>query len=267
VDEIFPVVTAAQPSLLYPNNQFPYTNPVNGYTPPVGQPNLLTFNRDLSYPNAPAPYRLTRFGVAPLDVRVEALMYAQEGSFFIIPGPWFNPNPNDTFDFFSRNGRRPEAAEDPTGNARSLVDHRFPFYGQPMDIRLSFFGGITENLPAEVGDQQAWLEKWGWVPTNYGSTGLKTFRDANAPTFRDPGNAGVPTVHGPTGAYRGGDPVGNGTGNGIVYEFDRRAIYPYDSAGNPLRRNPYIPTQPLPIVPRLPVAPGLLFYGQNPVSR
>lgn len=259
---------------LYPNAQYPFA----ANTASVGQPNLLTFNRD--YALGTGEYRVSRIGVAPLDVRIEALMYAQEGSFFIIPGPWFNPNSNDTFDNFSRSGRRnEEATEDatstpdannpnPAGNPpRARVNHWFPFYGQPMDIRLTFFGGITENLPAEVGDESAWLEKWGWVPTAFGSTGLKAYRDQYSPTFRDPGSTPVKTVHGPQGLYKGGDTNGNGTGNGIVYEFDRRAIYPYDSTGKPLRPNPYIPTQPLPITPRLPVAPGLLYYGQNPVSR
>jgi hypothetical protein len=140
-----------------------------------------------------------------------------------------------------------------------------------MDIRISFFGSVTENVPAQAGDQAAWLEKWGWVPRYQGSTGLS---DAAALG----GSSGDPvptqaTVHGPTGALGGTQNPNNTTeqlGNGIRYEFDDRAILPYarNATGaiqydQPIRQDAYGRT--LPLVPRLPVSQGLLFYGENPV--
>ena len=37
-----------------------------------------------------------RVAVVPAEVKIEASIFAEQGSFFVIPGPWFNPNPNDT---------------------------------------------------------------------------------------------------------------------------------------------------------------------------
>jgi hypothetical protein len=253
--DIFPL-NAAQ---LFPNNAYPIAS-----GPAFGTRNRLSFYYD---PSAPVPegtvrgdYRLARLSVAPMDVRIEALLYAQEGSLFIIPGPWLNPNPNDTFERYTdsfRNGgtlasfRR---ADEQVGGNR--VNPRFPFYGEPQDIRITFFGAITENLPAEVGDQAAWLEKWGWIPTYQGSTGLPS-----APGY--PGQESLQfAVHGPSGILPGpGGGARLGGGTGILYIFDDRMIAPYGSDAQPLRRDSYGNT--LPIAPCLPVAPGLLYTGEN----
>ncbi|GAB4458030.1 MAG: hypothetical protein OHK0029_18670 [Armatimonadaceae bacterium] len=247
------------------------TVPFGGVPPVPGQDNFMAINVDstVTNPQTKVDYLVTRVGVAPLDIRIEALMYAQEGSFFIIPGPWFNPNPNDTFENFvsadpNRGGRRAGEVrldQDP----KSRVNPLYPFYKEPMDIRITFCGAINENLPAEIADQGAWLEKWGWIPNTYGSTGLNEVQG-----YPDQGGA-IPTVHGPNGLIAKTVPGLPGAGgNGIVYEFDERALTPYapafsSLAGQPLRRNPYHPLQPLPFAPRLPVAPGLLYYGQNTV--
>ena len=257
--------------LLGANVQAPYAS-----APPiVGGDNFMALNLDESSGNARVDYLLTRVGVAPLDIRIEALMYAQEGSFFIIPGPWFNPNPNDTFDQYNTNQRRAEESAITAGVNRQRVNHFYPFYKEPMDIRITFFGAISENLPAEIGDQGAWMEKWGWVPNTYGSTGLTAAQNYPAP----PPTA--QTVHGPNGGLNfvpgTGLQGGNGTGgSGIVYQFDDRMVQPYvydytakAFTSTPLRPNPNFATlapnlrEPLPVTPRLPVAPGLLYYGQN----
>ena len=228
--------------------------------PLIGSDNVFTLSYDTA--RSQVSYRLTRFAVAPLDIRIEALMYAQEGSFFIIPGPWFNPDQNDTFATFVAAGKRP-LTDEVASQTRRQINPLFPFYKEPMDIRITFFGAITENLPAEIGDQGAWQEKWGWVPDAYGSTGLTGVIDQGANQ--------VATAHGRNGIYKG---PGSAGGNGIVYDFDERAIAPYyqDAAGAfaPIRPNPNFANlpafqqEPLPLTPRLPVAPGLLYYGQNP---
>jgi hypothetical protein len=242
-------------NFLYPTNPFPaYGQPV------VGTDNLMGIAYDSTQSGSAVDYYFSRFGIAPLDIRIEALMYAQEGAFFIIPGPWFNPNKNDTFESFvdpnSPTAGRRQSDEDVTTNPRRRVNALFPFYKEPMDVRITFCGSINQNLPAEIADQSAWMEKWGWIPEFYGSTGL-----TEGPNFPDQG-APTPTVHGPNpnSLLRGP----NNTGNGIVYEYDTRAILPYGPTA-PLRPNPYNPTEPLPFAPNLPVAPGLMYYGQNPV--
>jgi hypothetical protein len=240
--------------------------PLSGGNGTLGFTNVINVTLDNS---TSTDYRQTRAATVPSDIRIEAMMYAQEGSFFIIPGPWFNPDANDSYDQFvngpvNRQGHR---FNDEPGNLR--VDPRFPFYGEPLDVRITFCGTINENLPADVGDQGAWMEKWGWVPTNYGSTGLQYAQNYLPPNYT---NNTLPTMHGPNSPFpelQSGTP-NKVAANGIVYQFDDRTIYPYAPAfstesGNPLRPNPYNPSQPLPFAPCLPVAPGLLYYGQNPV--
>ncbi|MBC8135879.1 MAG: hypothetical protein H8F28_08350, partial [Fibrella sp.] len=251
-------------NFLFPTNGFPYTGNGGGTAatmPAVGISNNLTLEFDNA--KSKVDYNLSRFGVVPLDVRIEALIYAQEGSFFIIPGPWFNPNPNDTYtQFLAAGNKRPaEPAVPPATEGPSLVNPAFPFYNEPLDIRITMFGAITENLPAEIGDQGAWLQKWGWIPKFYGSTGL-----AGTPTQGVP----RPTFHGSSdvsGVYLQNGGVNDGVGNGITYIYDPRLSSPYDAFGIPLRSNPNFFGLPntqgesLPPMPRLPVAPGLLYYG------
>ena len=135
------------------NLMFPaHTSPVTVGSA-VGIDNVLRVYFDISAGiSNQSDYRVTRIGVAPLDVRIEALMYAQDRSFFIIPGPWFNPDPNDTYERYAisdpNRGGAPRLSRsgDAPGNGR--VNPRFPFYRQPMDIRLIFFGAIAQNIPA-----------------------------------------------------------------------------------------------------------------------
>jgi hypothetical protein len=256
------------PAYLYNRFDLPLAN----LTATIAQPNFLAqdnfmgidVDKSATNPETKTNYLLTRLGIAPLDIRIEALMYAQEGSFFIIPGPWFNPNPNDTYANFLTNGFR--AGEIRVGDGIPRVNPLYPFYQEPMDVRITLCGSINENLPAEIADQGAWLEKWGWIPTSYGSTGL-----TEAANYPDMGNA-LPTVHGPGGALANSVAgLPGGGGNGIVYEFDQRALAPYapgfsTGANLPLRRNPYNPLEPLPFAPSLPVSPGLLYYGQDTIK-
>ncbi len=244
---------------LFPQNVFPFS----GTLPSIGLENRLTINYDLSAPDNSSPYAFSRIGVVPRDIRIEALMYAQEGSFFIIPGPWFNPTSNDTYaNFVDTTVNTPDLQRvrpgSSTGPERQGIDPRFPFYGEPLDTRITFYGAITENVTAEIGDQGAWVEKWGWTPRYYGITGLNVGRGAAGDTTLRP------TYHGPNGV----NPGPGGGGNGIVYIYDDRATSPYSNASGtykPIRPNPTRPSEPLPLTPRLPVAPGLLYFGENPV--
>ena len=46
---------------------------------------------------------------------------------------------------------------------------RFPYYGQPIDMQLSILGSVSENLPANIGDQAVWMQRWGWIPKYHGA--------------------------------------------------------------------------------------------------
>jgi hypothetical protein len=235
---------------LYPSHSQPY--PVSSA---VGIDNLMRvlFDPSIGIPNQ-AGYRLSRFGVAPLDVRVEALMYAQERSLFIIPGPWFNPDPNDTYARYivpdpTRPGSTPRNHRSGDVVGQSRINPLYPFYGEPMDIRITFYGAISENMPAEIGDQGAWLEKWGWVPRFYGSTGLPVAA-GYTPTAQPRA-----TVHGPrsrTAGFVNTDDLGAG----IVFQYDPRWEAPGDARLDRFGRQ-------LPLSPRLPVTPGFLYRGES----
>lgn len=124
-------------------------------------------------PTAGQNYLLSKFAVTPYDVRIEALCYAQEGSFFIIPGPAFNTNPNDSreaFTFALNNLGTLAAAQadrlQRTGNAPEV-----PFYNEPQNVRVQVIGSISENMPAPMSVQVAWQRLWGWMPRYIGGTG------------------------------------------------------------------------------------------------
>ena len=84
--------------------------------------------------------------VDPLPVQIQAMIYAQNGSWFIIPGPWFN--------------------DDPTGPEATESDS--PAYHEPLNIRISVYGAITENRPAPIGDVADWTSKWAGPYVNGG---------------------------------------------------------------------------------------------------
>ncbi len=185
----------------------------------VGIPNFFEIALDqTSYTRN--NYLLSAFTIQPLDIRIEAAIYAQNKSFFIIPGHWFNQNAADVPDPATgdRKVRRPLG-----------VDTRWPFFGDPLDIKITIDGAITENLPASVADVSEWYSKWSNIPKTYGSSG-------------------DPTAH---------------PGDGLTFLYDPKLGWPvYDNAGTmtPVRTDRY--SRALPITPRLPVCEQLYYYGE-----
>ncbi|MCH8274877.1 MAG: hypothetical protein IH851_08805, partial [Armatimonadetes bacterium] len=126
--------------------------------------NELELKKDgtISPPQGNADYFVSRAAVVPGDVEIHAVLYAQEGSFFVIPGPWFNPNPNDRRDNFV-------SAIDRAASFSASVE--YPFYGEPLDIKITIFGSVSENFPPQMADQADWLRHWGWIPAEVGESG------------------------------------------------------------------------------------------------
>ena len=91
----------------------------------------------------------------PLPVDIDALIYAQNGSWFVIPGRWFN--------------------EDPDELEQDLTLRLHPGYHEPLNIRLSVYGAITENMPADLGSVADWTSKWGG-PVGEGASGFLSYR-------------------------------------------------------------------------------------------
>ncbi|MHB9037593.1 MAG: hypothetical protein ACYC64_13075 [Armatimonadota bacterium] len=200
---------------------FPLTLALNAHlnTKP-GMPNDIQIGLDqTSYTRN--NYLFGGMAVQPMDVRIEAVIYAQEGSFFVLPGRWFNPNPSDA--------RPANDANRTTASRPGGVRPGFPFFGDPLDIRIIIDGAITENMPATISDVNEWMSKWGKIPATYGSSTTRTAHP----------------------------------GEGLTILYDDHAGWPYIGLGTdalkPIRRDIYGRT--LPIAPRLPVCGSLIYFG------
>ena len=229
--------------------------------------------------------------VTPLDIRIEAAMYAQEKSFFVIPGYSINQDPNDTRLNFARTGIRTSYALNSSGipidtAQDKLVKDIYPFYGEPADVRITIFGAIAENYTASMGDQAAWMAKWGYIPTNYGSSSTVIPDD----------HLGVHDAKTAVCTYNNGEdrtvdartPLEKQENitRGLRYVYDPALAMPYQhatdvtltqgatSATRQARalRSKYTPPtawwpqgiyQILPPTPRQPVCPTLLFFGDS----
>ena len=188
-------------------------------------------------------YLLARSAVTPYDVRIEASLYAQYGSFYVIPGPWFNMNTDDTRDRFNA-----DVANVGLDEAQRLRFERYgntpqvPFSAEPLDVKVTILGAVSMNLPAPISRQAEWLQKWGWIPREIGGTG-QFIPWQHVPRGYDLSTRlAVPNfviVHDPALAGASADGV-----------FPIRT----DASG-----------RALPPTPRLPVSPTLVYFGDvNP---
>ncbi len=229
--------------------------------------NVLSISDNSMVGIAPNDYLLSRNAVVPHDIRIEATIYAQEGSFVVIPGYWFNENPNDRRDVFNQrvqtyiaNGSTQVDAIQ-TAQADRLRDFgsqpEAPFYGEPMDVRVTVVGAISENMPLPMSYQTEWLKKWGWIPRQLGAR------------FRISGGTVEPTLI-PSKHVPAGYDISNGGSDRWVPNFSVQ----YDPALGTARvngfadspANPYVRFdqlgRPLPPLPRLPVSPALAYFGE-----
>lgn len=204
-------------------------------------------------------YIFRRAAIVPQEIRVEASMYAENGSFLVVPGRWFNNNPNDRRDIYDTNAWGATTAEK---NLYRLTHFgssaETPFYGEPLDVKVTIFGALSENMPAPVQLQTEWSRKWGWIPHEHGSSG-----------------DGIPTSHVPAG-WNPNDPTAPYVPNlTIIYDptlATGRTTGFVDLPGSYIRSERYVPDPvgnpgfsvelPLPPMPRLPVSPTLAYFGE-----
>lgn len=210
---------------------------------------------------------VARTAITPADVRIEAVMYAQNGSFFVIPGQWFNTNPDDLRASFEQSYTPADNTDDLNtallsygGGANLLTAQqrryeRFgtspevPFYGEPLAVRISIIGSISENMPAPMSMQSEWLKKWGWMPRRLGGSGRS-----------------LPAQHVAGGALL----AGQLTVPNLNLVYDPVLA----TAAIPVNSTPTSPLQAVRVdadgrilapVPRLPVSPTLAYFGDiNP---
>jgi hypothetical protein len=186
---------------------------------------------------------LSRVAVTPADIRIEAGMYAEEGSFFVIPGQWFNGNSEDNRDDFANGAGAYSGLSTPQEKNMRRYRHfgnvpETPFYNEPLPVRVQISGAISENMPAPMSQQTEWKRKWAWMPRQLGSTGTL-----------------VPNQWVPNGfdATVPGTAIPN-----FLVNFDP-ALATASAGGVPIRRDEY--GRVLPPAPRLPVSPTLAYVG------
>ena len=208
---------------------------------------------------------LERAAVLPMDIRIEAVMYAQTGSFFVIPGEWFNTNSDDTLTKFLLSGTRPDvevnggqAASGGSQPAAFLIPpvnlDRFPMYGQPIDLKITIYGSVSEAHPADIAAQTAWMQHWGWIPQYHGSLVLSSGSAGTGGASMTPETAGH--------VQSGQQPA-----IGLQIIYDPQAGYPYSLSTTAGMASYYLRSdiygRPLPWTPKLPVSTGLLYSGQS----
>lgn len=239
------------PGFNYNNRQLqpPNGNATGNYRLATQDESLMTLRLTAAGNFSPKNYALARTAVTPHDIRIECAMYAEEGSFFVIPGPSFNYNPEDSraaFDAQVTNLGSLEAAQRDRFE-RYGVAPEFPFYGEPLDVRVQIIGAVSENMTAPISQQAEWLKKWGWIPRSMGGTGRL-----------------IPNQHTPAGYNLQG-----------TDRYVPNLIISYDpalaTAGVEALPGQYVPIrmtrdgQELPPMPLLPVSPTLAYFGDyNP---
>ena len=194
---------------------------------------------------------LERVAVLPMDVRIEAILYAQTGSFFVIPGDWFNSSPADTLDVFA-----PTVTSTTVNGLRTFgADPHFPFYGQPIDMKITIDGAVSEAQPADVAVQTAWMLKWGWIPQYHGYASQGTA--GSGPPLESAGHVLVGANKMPA----------DKPAVGLQIIYNPQAGYPYNPDSGPTPKPHYLRSdaygRPLPFSPKLPVSTGLLFAGES----
>jgi hypothetical protein len=200
-------------------------------------------------PFAPKNYILARTAVIPHDVRIEAALFAEEGSFFVIPGPPFNFNSEDTRARF-------DASVEALGLPEAQ-DERFrlfgkspeaPFFEEPLNVRVTILGAVSENMPAPIAHQAAWQRRWGWMPRMMGGTN-RLLPGQHVPSWQ--------TVTGAGPNFRPYVP-------NLIIQYDPALALASADGVNPLRVSPDR-LWALPPMPRLPVSPTLAYFGEvNP---
>ena len=164
--------------------------------------------------------------VGALDIRVEAVVHAQRGSWFIIPGEYFESDPVRDLD---RNGDGAPDFDVDGINPATPDQADFDLYARRMqryNYRLTFIGCLSQDHTAPIVAVHDWLDKWSYP----------------GPQDTDPQRTGTATA---AGWYQ------------IRYLFDPTYSMTVD--------NPYLAATPetnLGVLPALPPSGDLLFLGE-----
>lgn len=232
--------------------------------------NDMTVGHTAVGPNPTNDFLVARAALAPHDVRIEASLFAEDGSFFVIPGPPFNPNPSDRREVFNDavNAYGGFTVQEAIERAQRERTENFgtfpetPFYGEPLDVRITILGAVSENMPPPMDKQAHWIRRWGWIPAQQGAQ-----YDFSGPSPRP---ILIPKSHVPNGfdiRPTVAEPdlyVPN-----LIISYDpvlataRVGGFSTSPANPPVRQD--ADGRVLPPMPRLPVSPTLSYFGEvNP---
>ncbi len=263
-----PLINPAAVTVDLTNNRFLNTSNTNNYELLMQNTNYLELGLTQFGTQASGNYMLARAAAVPMDVRIEASIFAEEGSFFVIPGDWYNTNPNDRRDVFEQRvvalggtaAARNQAATERLNNFGTTA--YAPFFGEPADIKINIIGSIAENMAPPIAQQAEWQKKWGWIPTKQAgvfntATGASRF---------------IPVSH--VSAWTKLNPAARPFTENLIVSYDPMLATgradgfstntPLNDPVNPAIRTTTINgvTHQLPPMPRLPVSPTLAFFGE-----
>lgn len=165
-----------------------------------------------------------------IDLQVDALIYAQRGSWFIIPGAYWHDSTNDT--------------------VTNEFKWPFPKFREPYDVRIIMNGAIVQNNTAPPEMERQWIEHWRGSNIWYFDA-----NDDGKPDMWDPASAGWDSQN-----WRWQNPLApqdqqDNRRMGIIYTYDATLSLPVcfdvDPEDSSIRY--YTPR-----LPKLPVGPELL---------
>ncbi|MEI6501015.1 MAG: hypothetical protein WCP21_08305, partial [Armatimonadota bacterium] len=103
------------------------------------------------YASGSVTWQLPRGAV---HAKVNALMYAQRGSWFVIPGSYFDPRATSP----DQNGTNVATPGGGDEWQESVYASRFRRYNYEITVR----GAITEDHAAPIGAVQTWTTRWAY---------------------------------------------------------------------------------------------------------
>lgn len=108
------------------------------------------------------------------ELVVSALMFAEQGTFFIIPGDWYDPRAQDIFSVadFATPGQ--------AGSDVDLASARLARLKR-YNYRITINGAISVNNLPSLDEQAAWAEKWVYPD---GGAGEAMFNDYDSIVYR-----------------------------------------------------------------------------------
>lgn len=201
-------------------------------------------------------YLLAHTALTPGDIRIEASIFAENGSFFVIPGQWFNQNPNDLRSTYEQK-IHPTSGTGAISVALADLDRKkdygawpeTPFFGEPLDVRVVIYGAVSENMPPPIGVQAEWLKKWGWIPPYEGSLSHNDGSPVSIPNSHTVGSD--KTVVMPNLLIQYDPMLATARIDGFSTTSDPGTLVRTDELG-----------RALPPIPRLPVSPKLTYFGE-----